>query len=241
MAESSPLPTKSAPSRWKRVRTSPWFHLCAALLVVGIVHGFIVKPYAVPSGSMEHTLEVGDRIYANRLAYVGSDPQRGDIVVFNQSAAWETPPEYSGLRYVAGAVGDVFGFGPSNHHALVKRVIGLPGDTVRCCDDAGAVVVNGESLDEPYVFEDYPFESGSLDCTSTPVSQRCFGPIEVGRDEYLMLGDHRSRSSDSVAPCRTGGAIPDEMLQSCARFAERDELVGEIVVRVWPLSRAGRI
>lgn len=211
------------------------------LVLVAIVHGFVVKPYSVPSGSMEKTLEVGDRIYANRLAYLGDEPGTGNIVVFNVSEAWGQVPERSGLRWAAGAVGDVLGFGPSNQHALVKRVIGVPGDTVSCCSANGAVEVNDEALAEPYIFEDYPFESGALDCVSMPKSQRCFGPVKVGRDEFLMLGDHRSRSGDSVSACRGATSSEDLIENACARFAKRDDIVGRVFTRIWPLSRFGGV
>ena len=241
MKDSVDLSAQKPSAKWRRVRSSPWFHLFLALALVSLMHGFIVKPYSVPSGSMEQTLEVGDRIYANRLAYLGDEPESGNIVVFSASEAWGERPQRSGLRWIAGAVGDVLGFGPSNQHALVKRVIGVPDDTVSCCSIDGAVEVNGEALEEPYIFDDYPFETGTLDCVSTTRSQRCFGPVTVGRDEFLMLGDHRSRSSDSIIACRRTTSTADSPDSACARFAMRDDIVGKVFTRIWPLSRFGGV
>lgn len=225
---------------WKKLLSSPWAHLVAALLLIALVHSFIVKPYVVPSASMDQTLETGDRIYANRIQNAVQPPERGDVVVFNASELWERLEEPSGIRWLAGSLGDVLGFGPSNHEALVKRVIGLPGDTVDCCSSTGAVEVNGQALDETYVYDEYPFIPGKLDCESKPASRRCFAPINVPAGQYLVMGDHRSNSSDSVYACRQP-LTEAGTAQSCARFVQREDIVGEVFLRVWPLSRAGGI
>ncbi|HCJ54375.1 MULTISPECIES: signal peptidase I [Glutamicibacter] len=225
---------------WKKLRSSPWVHLVAAVLLIALVHGFFIKPYVVPSGSMEPTLHTGDRIYVDRIQNAVQSPEHGDVVVFNASESWEPLEERSGIRWLAGAIGDAFGFGPSNHKALVKRAIGLPGDTVTCCSSNGAVEVNGQALDETYVYDEYPFIPGKLDCESKPASRRCFAPINVPAGQYLVMGDHRSNSSDSVYACRQPLAEAGTA-QSCARFVQREDIVGEVFLRVWPLSRAGGI
>ncbi len=229
--------SKPKPTLWKRVRSSPWFHLIAALLVIATVHGFIVKPYAVPSGSMERTLEVGDRIYVSKLPTAKAEAQRGDIVVFNASDAWGQVPSRTGVRWFVGEVGDFFGIGPSNQHALVKRVVGTPGETVSCCSSQGAVEVDGEALSEPYIYEDLPFEAGALDCSSTPRSMRCFPPITVGTNQYLMMGDHRSNSNDSVFACRGAPTKQEPDEQNCTKFAANEDIVGKVIFRAWPLSK----
>lgn len=117
---------------------------------------------------------------------------------------------------------------------LVKRVIAGPGQVAACCTDGGAVTVDGVPLDEPYVFEDFPFEPGTLDCTSTPRSARCFDSVTVPADSYLMLGDHRSASSDSAARCRVADADQD-----CWRWASRDDIVGVASAIIWPIGRWG--
>ena len=213
---------------------SAWFPLAASLVITGLVLSFVAKPYWVPSGSMEPTLQIGDRILVNRLAFVGADPGTGDVIVFDAGAEWVSPtstpenPLKAALRWV----GEVSGFGPSSPHTLVKRVIGTPGQTVECCTDAGAVTVDGEELSEPYVANDFAFTAGSLDCATVPRSTRCFDAVTVPAGSYLMLGDNRTNSADSAAACRTPGAPED-----CWRWAERDAIVGKAVLIFWPIGR----
>ncbi len=133
---------------------------------------------------METTLLVGDHVVVDKLTYRFSDIDRFDIVVFDRP---------SGL--------------PSEYDELIKRVIGLPGDTVEGHD--GAVYVNGEALDEPYLDEGVTI----LD----------FAPVVVPEGELFMMGDNRNRSSDS----RVFGPI------------DVDTVVGQARVRYWPLDRLG--
>ena len=109
---------------------------------------------------METTLQPGDRVMVNRLAYVAASPGTGDIVVFDAGihvghrAGGESDPINGALRWI----GEVTGFGPSSAHTLIKRVIGTPGQTVECCTDDGQLMVDGEPIDEPYVTNDFPFD-----------------------------------------------------------------------------------
>lgn len=220
-------------SRLRRVTGSAWFHLALGFVVVGLILSFVAKPYWVPSGSMEQTLEPGDRVLVNRLAYVGAEPATGDVVVFDADASWGSEsaaadgPVKGALRWF----GEVTGFGPSGPHTLIKRVIAGPGQTVRCCSSEGAVTVDGEPLDEPYVFQDLPFDE-TMDCSTATVSPRCFDEVVVPDDSYLVLGDHRSASSDSAIQCR--GSQQD---QGCWRWAKRDQIVGRAAVILWPAAR----
>lgn len=218
---------------WRRVIGSPWFHLVAAFVVVGLVLSFVAKPYWVPSGSMETTLEPGDRILVNRLAYVGGVPGTGDVVVFDADTAWDSAPAppTDPLRTALRWLGAATGFGPSSAHTLVKRVIGMPGQTVKCCSAEGSVLVDGEPLSEPYVTNDPPFEPGTLDCTTEPRSIRCFDPVTVPDDSYLVLGDNRTGSSDSAAVCRSSDASAD-----CWRWASRSGIVGKASLILWPVD-----
>ena len=229
----SAAPAKA--SLLRRVTGSAWFHLFAAFVVMGLILTFVAKPYVVPSGSMEQTLQVGDRVLVNRLAYVAAEPQPGDIVVFDAGEAWDGQverhegPVKSFLRWV----GEVTGFGPSGPHTLVKRVIAGPGQTVSCCSVNGHMLVDGAPVDEPYVFQDFAFEPGTLDCTSDPRSQRCLPEVTVPENAYLMLGDHRSASSDSAYLCRA----PDASSPGCYRWAMREEIVGKVSAILWPIGR----
>ncbi len=219
---------------WRRIVGSFWFQLLLAFTVFGLILTFVAKPYAVPSASMTETLQIGDRVLVNRLAYVGADPGAGDVIVFDAGDEWSTgeATDEGPLKSFARWVGEVSGFGPSGSNTLVKRIIGLPGQTVECCSAEGEILVDGEPLDEPYVFADFTFDAGSLDCDSDPVSERCFAAITVPEDRYLVLGDNRANSSDSSAQCR--GNVND---QGCWRWAHRDEIVGKVAVILWPLSR----
>lgn len=210
-----------------------WFQIAAAFIVTGLVLSFVAKPYWVPSGSMETTLQPGDRVMVNRLAYVGAAPGAGDVIVFDAGSTWDiTPPSDDPLTSALRWVGEVTGFGPSSAHTLIKRIIATPGQTVECCTEQGQLIVDGEPLDEPYVTNDLPFEAGTLDCDTTPRSLRCFDAVVVPADSYLMLGDNRGNSSDSAAYCR--GDTPAE---DCWRWATRTDVVGKAVVLFWPVTR----
>ena len=252
---------------WRRITGSTWFHLIAAFVVVGLVLSFVAKPYWVPSGSMEQTLQVGDRVLVNRLAYVGAEPSTGDVVVFNADDTWgdHTADNENPVKQAVRWVGEVTGFGPSGEHTLVKRVIAGPGQKVECCTAEGAVTVDGEALSEPYIFEDLPFEPGSLDCSTEPVSSRCLPPVVVPEDSYLVMGDHRSRSADGAMNCRGApeaqanpgesadqddGADVSESSEAsessgdgggsvdpCWRWAHSADIVGKASAILWPISR----
>lgn len=228
--------------RWRRILSSPFAHLAAALLLIALVQSFLVKPYQVPSGSMELTLQTdginSDRVLVNRLAYLGGGPATGDVIVFNATDEWRggPEPEQGILRTLVGYFGDVFGFGPTNQHALVKRVIGTPGDVVECCDAEGRLLVNGVPLNEPYLHNDYAFTPGVEDCATEPASRRCFPAITVPEGMYLMMGDHRSNSADSVISCRVPGA--DGAM--CARFTPESAVVGEAFLVLYPFTRWGQ-
>nr|NLI51541.1 signal peptidase I [Propionibacterium sp.] len=208
-------------------------NVVVALAVVSLVQAFVVRVHNVSSGSMRETLGVTDRVLTFKLAYVGAGPARGDIVVFAHGDSWETDrrsPDPSPVVQALRAFGDLTGIGLSSQAFTVKRVIGVAGDTVDCCDADGRVRVNGEALTEPYVYRDIAFRPGELDCTTEPRSARCFGPVQVPADRLLVLGDHRSNSADSVANCRSADARPD----ACARFVRVDQVTGKVIARVWP-------
>jgi signal peptidase I len=231
-ADAQPLPR----ARWRRVVDSPWFHLAAAVVVTGLVLSLLAKPYLVPSGSMEQTLEPGDRVLVFRPAYIGGGPATGDVIVFDADESWG-PHSASGDNVFIGIlrwIGEWSGFGPSGDHTLIKRVIAGPGQTAECCTVDGRITVDGVPLDEPYVTNDLVFEPGTMDCTSSPASLRCFAAVTVPEDSYLVLGDNRANSSDSAYLCRTG-----EDREGCWRWAHRDGVVGRAVAIIWPFTRWG--
>ena len=228
--------TRPQEGRRQRRRLPVGFEVVLAIVVVALVQAFLVKPFGVPSQSMEQTLRIGDRIVVNRTA---TSVERGDIVVFAHGATWQDsslPPSGNPLLAAVKKVGDVTGIGPSNTAYTVKRIIGTAGDRVECCDDQGRVLVNGQAIDEPYVFEDHTFRAPDLTCSTTPRSSRCFPEITVPAQRLLVLGDHRSQSADSVVNCR--GGVDDE---GCARFVPVGRVVGPVAFRIWPLGTFGRI
>lgn len=232
MSDPTPKPARARHRRRRRLPVGS--EILIALVLVSLVQGFVVKVFGVPSTSMERTLEIGDRIVANRLDHTIA---RGDVVVFGHGDTWETArrsPASSLPGRAVRAVGDVTGLGPSNTNYTVKRVIGLPGERVACCDAEGRVTVDDTPLTEPYVFEDFEFVPGQLDCQSEPQSSRCFGEVTVSADSYLVLGDHRTRSADSVAACRGGPRA-----SGCARLVHADRIIGPVIFRLWPPTSLG--
>ncbi len=207
-----------------------------ALVAVALVQSFVVKPFGVPSQSMEQTLQIGDRIVVNRLDQTVA---RGDVVVFGHGTTWQSrqlPPDPRVLIRYLKVFGDLTGIGPSNTAYTVKRVIGLPGEKVACCSTDGRVTVGDRPLDEPYVFEDLPFTPGVMDCGTNPRSIRCFPEITVPAENYLVMGDHRSQSADSVIGCRGSTEGPE-----CVQLVPEDRVIGPVVARFWPLRDAGGI
>lgn len=213
------------------------------LALVSVLHGLrIVRVYSVPSSSMEQTVGVGNRILVSGLPYLGGGPARGDIVVFGHGDTWADdvkPPADTPWEASVRFFGDVTGIGTGNRTFTVKRVIGLPGDRVECCDSEGRVMVNGTGLVEPYVYRDWPFEPGTLDCegpgTGMGSSSRCFPPLVVPDGKLLVLGDHRSNSADSVVRCR---AMPG-ITEPCADWVEADQVVGRVFAKAWPPGPIG--
>ena len=230
------LPTSQTQPRRARRRLPVGVEVILALVAVALVQAFLVKPFGVPSQSMENTLQIGDRIVVNRLDHSVS---RGDVIVFGHGDTWaqtRRSPADGLVKKAVRLAGDLTGMGPSNTNYTVKRVIGLPGDKVSCCDPQGRVLVNGKALTEPYVFEDLVFTPGQMDCDTTTRSPRCFGEIVVPGNSYLVMGDHRSQSADSVIACRGGPPA-----SGCARFVDRERIIGPVVFRLWPLSAIGTL
>ena len=211
-----------------------------------LIQTFVAKVYYVPSGSMEQTLHGvangGDRILANKIVYDFRDPKQGDVVVFAGPPAWAPEARIAGPSSWFGqamqALGSVVGIAPPNEKDYVKRVIAIGGQTVMCCDATGAVTVDGRSLVEPYIYEPIEFIPGELDCTTTQMSRRCFGPVTVPAGELWVMGDHRSDSADSSYQCQ---GMPASSGAICQGPIPVDNVVGKAIAIVMPPSRWGTI
>lgn len=197
--------------------------IVVALIISALLRVFVFQVFKVPSGSMETTLELGDRIVAVRLA----DWQRGDIVVFEDpDAQWIGPQSEPSneFRRVLESVGIL---PDSSKGYLVKRVIGLPGDHVKCCDQRGNITINGVELVEDYLYTD---SSGAMVKPSeTPFD------VVVPADSIFVLGDHRDRSGDSrLHICqRTKQGAP----AGSAGFVPIENVVGPVKAIGLPISR----
>lgn len=188
----------------------------AALLVSFLVKTFLIRSFWIPSGSMMNTLQVDDHVIVNERASI----HRGDVVVFTDPGGWldGTPPvEGSQARHpslIAGAL-SLVGLAPDGDDHLVKRVIGLPGDHVQCCNDLGQIEVNGVPIDEPYVRRQ-PGQAASGD----PFD------VTVPAGHLWVLGDNRYASADS----RAHQGLPTE------GFVPERDVVGRAVVVSWPVQ-----
>lgn len=229
----SPDPQDAPPRRQRHWLWGVAGRVLVAFALLALVTHTLVRPFVIPSASMEPTLMTGDRVLAQVVGVDGEDLSRGEVVVFGHGTTWqearveEPSPVKGAVRYV----GDVLGVGPSHTNHTVKRVIGLPGETISCCDDEGRLLVDGTPLDEPYVRNDLPF-AGSCEGTA---SARCFPEVTVPEGSYLVLGDNRANSADSVAGCR--GVSEGEC--ASVRFVRADQVVGTLGWRWWPLPPGG--
>lgn len=185
--------------------------IIGALVLALVVQAFVVKPYKIPSPSMEPTLAVGQRVLVNRLANNFSDPKVGEIIVFEPPSGAENNapggeqcaaprrPNTACLKPTPGKLGK----------AYVKRLVGLPGD--RLSVKAGRLTRNGKAVDEPYA---QPCEGG--DVCDIPT-------FTVPKGGYFMMGDNRGNSDDS----RYWGPVP------------RENIVGRAFATYWPIDRIG--
>ncbi|MFI9719560.1 signal peptidase I [Streptomyces sp. NPDC052396] len=189
-----------------------------ALLIALVLKTFLLQAFVIPSGSMEQTIRIGDRVLVDKLTpWFGQEPARGDVVVFKDPGGWLDGERTGGGGDPVGLrqgrqLLTFIGLLPSaNEQDLIKRVVGVGGDTVGCCDDRGRVTVNRHPLDEPYL---HP---------GNPPSQLMF-EVRVPPGRLFVMGDHRSDSADSRAHLDEPGR----------GTVARDLVVGRAVVVAWP-------
>ncbi|WP_446219026.1 signal peptidase I [Micromonospora sp. IBHARD004] len=186
----------------EKPRSSFWKELPillgVAILVAVLVRAFVLQTFFIPSPSMENTLKIDDRVLVNKLVYDFRSPHRGEVIVFEAPTEWSGNPE-----------GEDF----------IKRVIGVGGDHVVCCDAQDRLVINGRSLDEPYI---YP--------GNKPADQDF--DITVPQGRLWVMGDHREASGDSLEHWQQSGQDITE-----ATIPE-DQVVGRAFTVFWPVDRA---
>jgi signal peptidase I len=212
--------------------------LAFAILLALIVKTFFVQSFYIPSESMEPGLIVNDRILVQKPSYWGSGgPQRGDVIVFDDPGDWLNGLESAQPMSIMARALAKIGLYPTGGH-LVKRVVGVAGDTIECCDEQGRLMVNGEPIDEDDFIEpqtgkkgtgacDGPMPSGQMDCHWTA------GPVPAGR--VFVMGDNRDDSADSSAHlCRPKAANCDPM----EAYVPISDVVGKVFALAWPLGRA---
>jgi signal peptidase I len=189
---------KSRHSFWKELPIL----LGVAIVVAVLVRAFVLQTFFIPSPSMENTLKIDDRVLVNKLVYNFRSPHRGEVIVFKAPVEWSGNP-----------AGEDF----------IKRVIGVGGDRVVCCDDQERLMINGTPLDEPYIF--------SFDGQRDKPADQEFD-VQVPKGRLWVMGDHRSASGDSLEHYQQSG----QNIES-ATIPEQD-VVGRAFTIFWPFDRA---
>jgi signal peptidase I len=191
--------------------------LAAALVLSLLIKTFLIRSFFIPSGSMLETLQIDDRIIVNQLTPALYPIERGDVVVFKDPGGWLGPDVDEPTDPVVVAVDwflSAFGItAPDSKQHLVKRVIGIEGDQVICCDDAGLITVNGVPISEGYIAPGQAPSNVEFDVT-------------VPKNSLWVLGDNRGNSEDS----RFHGDLPSK------GFVSNDWVVGRAFVISWPFE-----
>jgi signal peptidase I len=189
-----------------------------ALVLALVIKSFAIQAFFIPSSSMENTLEVNDRVLINKIVYHLRPIHRGDIVVFDGTGSWDPNNVRSGNIF-GKAVDELEGIVGISHDSsiYIKRVIGLPGDHVKCCNHLGQMTVNGVPLHEG----DYLYPLNQPSATDFNIT------VPAGR--LWVMGDHRAVSYDSRGHTEDpgGGTIPESAV------------LGRAFVIIWPPSRWG--
>ena len=220
-ADDAQVPPVPASRRGQRRQQLPLWPargllLGIALVLAIVIKAFLMQAFYIPSASMNDTLVENDRILVQKVSYWGGgSPHRGDIVVFSDPNGWLDPAESQAPGSPVARGLELFGLYPTGGH-LVKRVIGVGGDEVKCCDPQGRITVNGVPLNE----KSYLARGEKPSMINFDVK------VEPG---YIWVqGDNRSNSADSRVHLGDpgGGQVP------------ADDVVGKVFAVVWPFGHA---
>lgn len=211
---------RKTPSKWWLVLRETLMMVFVALAISAIIKAFLLQAFQIPSSSMEQTLQINDRIIVSKLVPDYRQLNRGDVIVFQDDDNWlkrnaDTPrPSLPGklLIWVGLRPDD------SQNH-LVKRIVGLPGDRVQCCDTNGRLKVNGVSVDE----------SGYINPGSAPSLIKFDVTVPAGK--LWVMGDNRSNSEDSRF----------HMKEPSRGFVSLDQVTGRAFAIMWPINHLSTI
>jgi len=191
-----------------------------ALAVSLVIKSFLVQFFYIPSGSMENTLQVNDRVAVNKVPFISKSINRGDVVVFRDPDNW-LPEPYTGdgNKYLAKIKEGFVAVGvlpnPAKQY-LVKRVIGVAGDKVECCAKSKKLIINGVEIDEPYIF------------AGNSPSDTKFN-VTVPEGKVWVMGDHRGASADSRFH-------QDDINQG---MVPTSKVTGRVIGIIWPIKNLG--
>ena len=193
--------------------------LIVAVIVSLLIKTFIVQFFYIPSGSMENTLQVNDRVAVNRVPFISRSIHRGDVVVFHDPNNWLPVIDETSQNKVIAKLHEALvtvGILPNPaKQYLVKRVVGVGGDNVQCCAKDGKLLVNGKEATEPYIF-----------AGNTPSDMKF--NVTVPKGKLWVMGDHRGASADSRYH-------QDDINKG---FVPESDVVGRVVAVIWPFKNA---
>ena len=193
------------------------FLIVVALVVSLFIKTFIVQFFFIPSGSMENTLQIDDRVAVNRIPFISNNIKRGDVVVFRDPDNWLPAADIETAPFIiAKAKAALVAVGvlpnPAKQY-LVKRVVGVAGDRVICCTTTGKITVNGEEMVEPYIYAGNVPSDMNFDVT-------------VPKDKLWVMGDHRGASADS--------RYHQEDINK--GFVPLNSVTGRVLAVIWPIK-----